>query len=195
MLILLTPPETEAAEKTLWIGNTDSKLSKKGHTEAVEFARYDLWFVPHRVFSAPTEHMVELTSILLPFTETTLLPALIDRSMGSLTGRPYRETMVEFPRRNWLAWQRSYWTPAPEGESLFDISDRILTTFRTKILPIPSAECVLVVCAPDVLRLIIGFLTHVEEPEISKIPVEAMVPYCINGDLTRLKTGLHSSHH
>ncbi len=188
MLVLLTSPETEAAEKTIWIGNTDTKLSETGRNQAVEFAQYDLWFVPHRIFSAYTAHMIELTTIILAAVsdkdiDVTLLPELADRSMGSLTGRAYRETMMEFPRRNWLAWRRSYWSPPPDGESLFDISDRILTAFRTKILPIPATENVLIICAPDVIRLIIGHLTHIEEPEVSKIVVEALVPYCINGKL------------
>jgi broad specificity phosphatase PhoE len=182
MLVLLSPPETEAEKDNLWIGNSSTKLSQRGREAAAEFAKRNLWINPKHVYCA-NDHLVEFITYLLPETKPTILTELIDRSMGSLTGRSYRETMMEFPRRNWLAWQRSYWTAPPGGESLFDISDRVLTAFRVKILPIPSKETVLVVCAPDVMRLLIGFLTHKEEAEIPQITVEALIPYVVNGDL------------
>ena len=123
--------------------------------------------------------MIEMLGLDNPIT----LDELTDRSMGSLTNRAYRETMEEFPRRNWLVWQRSFWSAPPDGESLFDISDRILGAFIHKILPIPSAEDVLIVCAPNVMRVLIGYLTHAEEIEIPKLTIEALVPYVINGDV------------
>lgn len=183
MLILLSPPETEADKNTLWLGTSSSKLSERGRDNASDFARRDMWIKPDRVYCAPAEHLIELISFLLPNVKPIVLNELLDRSMGSLTNRSYRETMMEFPRRNWLAWQRSYWTAPPDGESLFDISDRVLTAFRTKILPVPSRETVLVVCAPDVMRLLIGSLTHREEAEIPQIIVEELIPYVINGDV------------
>jgi broad specificity phosphatase PhoE len=103
--------------------------------------------------------------------------------MGTLTGRSYRETLAEFPRRNWLAWQRQFWIAPPGGESMFDISERVLTAFRTKVLPIPAAETVVILCAPDIIRLVVGYLTHVEEEEVMKLKVEPVVPYVINGDI------------
>lgn len=181
MIILIAPPESELEEKTIWVGNTDSKLSASGREFAIEFARYDMWVNPSRVYCAPAAHMVEFASILLPLTKIILTDEFTDRSMGSLTGRPYRETMEEFPRRNWLSWQRSYWTAPPDGESLFEISERVLSAFQTKVLPIPSAENVMIICAPDVMRIILGYLTHVEEPEVPKITIEPVVPYVVNG--------------
>jgi broad specificity phosphatase PhoE len=181
VIILIAPPETELEENTIWIGTTDTVLSESGRAFAAEFARYDMWINPHRVFCAPAAHMVEFTSILLPFAKPILVDEFTDRSMGSLTGRAYRETMEEFPRRNWLAWQRSYWTAPPEGESLFEISERVLGAFRSKVLPIPLTENVMIVCAPDVMRIILGYLTHTEEVDVPKISIEPVVPYVVNG--------------
>jgi broad specificity phosphatase PhoE len=103
--------------------------------------------------------------------------------MGSLTGRHYRETMAEFPRRNWLGWQRSYWIAPPAGESLFDISDRVLTAFRLKVLPIAAHENVIVVCASDILRILVGYVTKTDESDIPKFDVQPAVPYVIRGEL------------
>lgn len=184
MLILITPPENELEEQDIWVGNAESILSKKGHDSATEFARNDMWISPNRVYMPPAKHMVEFCSIILPnFCEPTQLPELASRSMGSIQGRGYRETMNEFPRRNWLAWQRSYWSAAPDGESLFDISDRVITAFRVKILPVESRESVLLVVAPDVMRLLIAYLQKMEEIEIPKISVESMIPYVVNGSI------------
>ena len=183
VLILLSPSETELEEKRIWVGNTGSKLSKDGYEAASDIARHDMWLRPARNSSAPASNMLEFVSILLPFSSPTIVEEFTDRSMGSLTGRDYRETMGEFPRRNWLAWQRSFWIAPPDGESLFDISDRIITALRAKVLPIPAAETVLIVCAPDVMRILLGFLTHTEEPEVPKLAIEPVVPYVVNGDI------------
>src|SRR5258708_29935353 len=139
-----------------------------------------MWIVPNRVYTSPAEQMLEFCEVILPETKPIKLPELADRSMGNLQGRGYRETMNEFPRRNWLAWQRSYWTAPPDGESLFDISDRVITAFRIKILPVEAGETVLLIVAPDVIRLLVGFLQKMEEIEIPRISVEPIVPYVVN---------------
>ena len=185
VLIFIAPPETELEEKRIWVGNTDSKLSKAGYESAVDFARHDMWLKPTRIYCPPASHILEFVSILLPFSTPTIVEEFTDRSMGSLTGRDYRETMAEFPRRNWLGWQRSFWIAPPNGESLFDISDRVITAFRVKILPVSSSETVLIVCAPDVMRILLGFLTHTEEPEVPKLTIEPVIPYVVNGHIER----------
>jgi 2,3-bisphosphoglycerate-dependent phosphoglycerate mutase len=181
VLIFLAPPETELEEKKIWLGNTSSVLSKAGREAAIDFARNDMWMKPSRVFGAPAEHIIEFSSIILPFFTPTIVEEFTDRSMGSLTGRGYRETMLEFPRRNWLAWQRSFWNAPPQGESLFDISDRVITAFQVKVLPISITETVLIICAPDIMRILLGFLTKTEETELHKMNIEPIVPYVVNG--------------
>lgn len=181
MLILISPPETDMEEQDLWVGNTGSKLSEKGRNRAAEFALYDMWINPTRVYTSDMSHITEFCSIILPETTPIQLPEFNDRSMGNLTGRSYRETMNEFPRRNWLGWQRSYWVAPPDGESLFDITHRVLTALRVKVLPVEANEKVLIIVAPDIMRLIIGYLTKMEEIEIPKISVESMIPYVVNG--------------
>lgn len=183
MLILLSPPETEFDEKTLWTGTADTKLTERSRLDAAEFFRFNMWIHPDRSYCPRAAHMTEFASVIVPFATPIVLDELADRDMGSLTGLPYRETMAEFPRRNWLSWQRSFWTAPPDGESLFDISDRIIGAFVSKILPIPSAETVLILCAPDVMRILIGYLTHSEEADIPKIFIDPMVPHVINGNI------------
>jgi broad specificity phosphatase PhoE len=181
MLILIAPSGTIHEAADIWIGTLDSKLSPEGQRDAENLAYYDR-VVADRIFIAPTAHIAEFTNIVA-FPPAEVLLELTDRSMGTLTGRNYRETMMEFPRRNWLAWHRSYWVAPPEGQSFFDISDRVLTVFRTRILPIKSSEHVAIVAAQDVLRILIGYLTKTDEVEVPKISVEPCVPHIINGDL------------
>ena len=182
MLILLAPSQTYHQVDEIWTGNTDTNLSPDGIRDASTLQWYDAVHA-ERAFVAPATHMQEFAKIVLVTGEYEVLPELTDRSMGTLTGRGYRETMLEFPRRNWLAWQRSYWIAPPEGESFFDINDRVLTAFRTKILPITAIEHVCIIAAPDVLRILIGHLTKLEETEIPKIRIESCVPHTITGDL------------
>lgn len=183
MLIFLAPPETEAEKETIWLGNTSSKLSAHGIWMAQEFATYDMWIKANRLYVAPAEHLLEYANIMLPSIVPVSVEEFTDRSLGTLTGRAYRETMKEFPRRNWLAWERNYWTAPPEGESLFDISDRVLSAFRSKVLPVEAREHVVIIAAPDVIRLILGFVLKTEEPEIPKLTVEPVIPYVINGEV------------
>jgi 2,3-bisphosphoglycerate-dependent phosphoglycerate mutase len=137
-----------------------------------------------RAYVAPAGHLQEFAKIVLRQQEYEIVPEFTDRSMGTLTGRGYRETMVEFPRRNWLAWNRSYWIAPPEGESFFDIADRVLTAFRNRVLPVPAGEKVCIIAAPNVLRILIGCLSKTDEAEIPKIRIEACVPHTINGELS-----------
>ena len=118
MLVLLSPPKTEIEEEDIWLGNQNNHFSSDVITNIKDFAMRDLWMVPSRVFSPPATHMLEFLTLLLPQITPILIEELTDRSMGALTGRPYRETMQEFPRRNWLEWKRNYWVGPPGGESL-----------------------------------------------------------------------------
>lgn len=183
MLLLISPSQTEAERDNLWLGNQDSKLSEDGRAAATEFAKHAGWIKPARLYTSPAAHVREFAETVLPAAERQSMLDFADRSMGTLTGRSYRETLAEFPRRNWLAWQRQFWIAPPGGESMFDISERVLTAFRTKVLPIPAAETVVILCAPDIIRLVVGYLTHVEEEEVMKLKVEPVVPYVINGDI------------
>lgn len=181
MLVLLCHPETQMQAETLWLSTLDSVLSEAGRTEAETLAGYNR-VVSERAYVGPADHVREFAKIILHNNFETV-EEFADRSMGTLTGRSYRDTLAEFPRRNWLAWQRSYWSAPPEGESLFDISDRVLTAFRTRILPVRSTETVAIICAADVMRILIGYLSRTEEIEVPKIKIEPAVPYTIQGDL------------
>ena len=182
MLILIAPSETCHQLNETWIGNTDTTLTETGVNEARNFAWHDA-IVADRAYVAPAAHIQEFAKIVLVKYEYEVLPELSDRSMGTLTGRGYRETMAEFPRRNWLAWHRSYWVAPPEGESFFDISERVLTALRTKIKPVADGEYVAVIAAPDVLRVLIGYLSKTDETDVPKIRIEPCVPHVVNGNL------------
>ncbi len=177
MLILICPTKTELEEQGIWLGTLDSQLSDNGLQQAQELDKIH----SHRAYVAPSSQAQQYAKIVL-LDESVIVDRFADRSMGTLTGRGYRETMVEFPRKKWLAWHRSYWNAPPKGESVFDISDRVLTAFR-QIRPVPSAENVAIVCSPDVLRILIGFLTKKDEAELMKIEIQSGIPYTINGDI------------
>jgi|ERR1044071_681970 2,3-bisphosphoglycerate-dependent phosphoglycerate mutase len=178
MLTLICHPETELQEQKLWQGTLDSQLSANGLQIAHELEP----IAAERAYVAPSSHVLQFAKIILK-NEFTVIPQFADRSMGNLTGREYRQTLNEFPRRNWLAWHRSYWTAPPDGESLFDISDRVLTTFRTQVAPVLATEKVAIVCAADVLRMLIGYITKQDETELMKIEIQSAIPYVVNGEI------------
>jgi 2,3-bisphosphoglycerate-dependent phosphoglycerate mutase len=180
VLVLLSPPATKLEEETLWLGTLESNLSDDGRVQAEVFARSNRTHYD-RAYIGPGSHLDEFAQIVLPITPTRITE-FASRSMGTLTGRPYRETMQEFPRRNWLAWQRSYFIAPPDGESFFDISERVLTAFRTKILPIEESTNVIIIAAPDVLRILIGHLSNYDETSIPKVVIESVIPYLIHHD-------------
>lgn len=183
MLIFLCPTETKHQAEKLWLGTLDSELSPMGREQAADMAVYNRKHAD-RAYASPGTYVAEFASIALT-TNPVILDEFVDRSMGTLTGRSYRETLAEFPRRNWLAWQRSYWSAPPEGESLFDISERVMTAFRTKILPVELTETVAIIAPADVLRILIGNISNKPEGDIPKISIEPAIPYIIRGAFER----------
>jgi broad specificity phosphatase PhoE len=184
MFGLIAPSETEKEFQKKWLGNTDSNLSETGKITAINFADNGIQYIPDRFYCSPESHCIEFASIIWPKIKPQIIEEFRARSMGILTDRYYYETMNEFPRRHWLAWNRNYWKSAPGGESFFDISERVFDAFRSKILPIKDIEHVFLICSPDIIRLIFGIINHIEEENIPKISIETCIPYIINQTLT-----------
>lgn len=182
MLILLAFLSSEPSESGIW--NTEDHLP-------IEDNRYllskNIFNNIDRVYSSPSILCtVMIETLIKQGNNVSYLEGLRDRSLGSLSGRDYKETMKEFPRRKWLEWQRSYWVSPPEGESFFDLSDRIKRVLLSNILPIGLTETVLIIAAPNVLRVIIGYLNNIEEAQIPHIPIEKGIPYVINGEISSI---------
>lgn len=182
MLVLLALPETEADKQTKFIGTLNTTLSEEGKssiTELLDFFHPPAWFNINRLYIAPQYQFKELANLAFPNIVAESIIEFNNRDMGSLTGMLYKEAMQEFPRRNWLAWERSFWIAPPDGESLFDISDRVLSGFCNKILPISAHEVTWIIAPVDVLKIIIGFVTHANEDQIPSIGIEPMIPHTL----------------
>jgi broad specificity phosphatase PhoE len=169
-------------ESHIWPSNNDSPLSLVNY-EQLHDIKKDLSPVD-RIFAAQSLDVTQMLQIIAPSEMTiSYMENLRDRSMGTLSGKTHKETIKDFPRRHWLRWERSYWVQPPDGESFFDISDRVLKTFTLKILPVGLTEKVLVIAPSVVLKLIIGYISKMDEDFIPKINIEGLMPYVINGEI------------
>ena len=145
----------------------------------LQFTRFDT------VFTSGLKRAIETSRIILGSNNFQSevknihnLFALNERDDGSISGMEYKEAMALFPRRKWLEWTRNYYASPPGGESLYDVSERVLPVLVDKIMPlVDSGQTILVVTHANVMKIMFGYLQEIEESEVPLIQIENGMPY------------------
>ena len=104
--------------------------------------------------------------------------ALNERSYGLIDGLTLSEARSKFPPKKYKQWDRDYFEAPPMGESYSDVSDRLIPFYTARILPwLKSGNTVCVVCHATVMRVLIGYLNHLDEAEVMNMNIENAIPY------------------
>jgi 2,3-bisphosphoglycerate-dependent phosphoglycerate mutase len=105
------------------------------------------------------------------------------RDYGALRGRDKDEVVREYGEEQVLAWRRSYAVAPPRGESLRDVTARLLPYWYDSIVPdLRTGQCVLVVSHGNTLRALIKHLDGIGDDEIAGLEIPKGVPLCYQLD-------------
>lgn len=187
MLVLLRHPECIDNADDVMVGQRDSPLTKDGQIQAREAAETLSDYRFAHIYTSPLLRALDLTRAVVGRQKFgsayTMVPELVERSGGSAEGKKYSQLKKELPPRKYKIWQREFFEAPPDGgESLHDVSERVLPWFKENVIPrISRNENVLVVAHSGVIRVIFGYLKQIEEAEIMKLPIEYAMPYFFYG--------------
>lgn len=128
-LILLRHPELSPEHRNLALGSGEATLSRRGRQSVLGWVKL-LSKVPiDRVFTSDQLQCREPAQALADSREADLIQdqRLRDQSMGAWQGRPWDALMKDEPDRVSAFFQEFGETPAPDGESLGQAVERMLS--------------------------------------------------------------------
>ena len=189
-LVLVRHGESVWNEKGLWTGWTDVELDEKGKQQARRAgeAIKDISFSV--AFTAPlkrTQHTLDtIKEVLVDKTFPNIIDkALLERNYGQLAGKNKWDVEKQYGEEQFMAWRRGWDSRPPDGESLHDVSSRVIPYFENNILPrLIERENILVVSSGNALRTIIKYLEHISDTDIENVAIKTgeVWQYDINTD-------------
>lgn len=185
-LALVRHGESEWNAMDLWTGWTDVGLTEKGRREAREAGeklkkiQWDFVFESDMLRSHQTTD--ELLKSLGQNPPRVQSPAIKERNYGNFTGLNKNQVEVQYGEEIFNKWHRGWDYPLPEGETLKDVSDRVIPYFELEILPkLKAGKNVIVSAHGNSLRALVKFIENIPDDllhlELLEIPLGGALVY------------------
>jgi 2,3-bisphosphoglycerate-dependent phosphoglycerate mutase len=190
-LVLVRHGESDFNAQDRFAGWLDVPLTTAGRAQAREVGR-DLaqrGLLPDVVFTSPLSRARLTARLLLDAAGRPLRPVvapwLIERHYGALQGRRRVDVLAEVGHDRFHEWRRGWDVRPPHddadpesGESLHDVSDRVLPPWISLVEPELLADrCVAVVSHGNTLRVIARILEGLTEEQTARQPVPVATPF------------------
>jgi 2,3-bisphosphoglycerate-dependent phosphoglycerate mutase len=210
-LILLRHLQSQWNLENKFTGWTDVPLSKEGTESAKEIAKKLMGFEIDKVYTSPLIRNKETVSLILeylgkvdedkssssPFAVAWVkdVPIIIDKALdernyGKLQGLNKDEVKKQYGEEQVKLWRRSWNQAPPGGESLKDVSKRVLPFLKKYIeKDLKKGKNVLIVASHNSLRALIKYIEKIDSKDIIglEIPTGAVIEYEFDKNL-RLKS-------
>jgi 2,3-bisphosphoglycerate-dependent phosphoglycerate mutase len=183
-LVLMRHGQSEWNARNLFTGRADPDLTAAGAREAAHAGRllaaHELR--PGLAHTSLQRRAIRSTELALAACDRAGIPVrrscqLNGRDYGALQGRDKDEAVREYGQEQVRLWRRSYAVAPPGGESLRDVTARLLPYWHDSIVPdLRTGECVLVVSHGNTLRALIKHLDGIGDEEIAALEVPNGVP-------------------
>ncbi len=173
-LILIRHGLTDWNKEGKWHGLTDISLNQEGQQEAKQAAQ-TIKNIPidvaHTSELKRTKETYQIISEQLNFTcPVHASAALNERDYGIYTGENKWQVKEQIGEEEFQKMRRSWDYPIPQGESLKQVSQRVVPYFEQHLLPeLKQGHNVLVVSSGNTLRALIKHLDAVPDPEIAAL--------------------------
>ncbi len=191
ILVLVRHGQSEWNEKGLWTGWTDIPLSSEGEKQAFEVGEklknihFDFGYTSNLKRAQQT--MEQIQKALSQSFPVTASEKLNERDYGIYTGKNKWNVEKEMGTEEFTKLRRSWDYPIEQGESLKQVSDRVLPYFENDILPkLKEGKHILVAAHGNSLRTLIKQLEHIPDDKIAEVELatgEAIV-YTLSEDGT-----------
>jgi 2,3-bisphosphoglycerate-dependent phosphoglycerate mutase len=194
-LVLMRHGQSEWNARNVFTGRADPDLTVTGEQEATHagqlLAAHGL--LPGLAHTSLQRRAIRSTDFALAACDRGGIPVrrswrLNGRDYGALQGRDKDEVIREYGQEQVQLWRRSYAVAPPDGESLRDVTARLLPYWYDSIVPdLRTGECVLVVSHGNTLRALIKHLDRISDEEIAALEVPNGVPilYDLDPDTRR----------
>ena len=175
-LIISRHSESECNLTGQWTGFTDVNLTPKGHVDAQVIGRMLSGY-----------HFVGVyTSLLKPSQQTmfwflsennssnapaiTLTDKINERDYGDMTGKNKWEVKDEIGEEAFNGIRRGWDYPVPGGETLKDVSARVIPYFESEMLPkLKVGENILMAAHGNSIRALVKYLDKVADEDVAQV--------------------------
>ena len=181
-LIIIRHGQSEWNLQNRFTGDTDVELTEAGIEEAKNAARLIKEFPLDAAYTSVLKRAIHTLNIILEITANGSLPvtcdaALNERNYGDLQGLNKEDTIAKYGEAQVLLWRRGFSTVPPNGESLQDTFNRVVTYYNQEILPqLKSGKNILIVAHGNSLRALMMHLEHISETAIADVNLATGVP-------------------
>ena len=194
-LILLRHLQSQWNLENKFTGWINVPLSKEGTESAKEVAKKLMGFKIDKVYTSPLIRNKETVSLILEYLGAKNLPIIIDKALdernyGKLQGLNKDEVKKQYGEEQVKLWRRSWNQAPPGGESLKDVSKRVLPFLKKYIeKDLKEGKNVLIVASHNSLRALIKYIEKINSKDIIglEIPTGAVIEYEFDKNL-RLKS-------
>lgn len=176
-LVLVRHGQSEWNLLGQWTGLADVELTDEGRKEARRAAKTLEGIDLHRAYTSRlkrAKHTLDEIVAQLPHhkLERSEHTELNERDYGDLTGKNKWQVKEEHGEEKFMQWRRSWNYPVPGGETLKDVSGRVLPFYEKHILrDLREGKNVIVVAHGNSLRALIKYLDEVGDHEAHKVEI------------------------
>jgi 2,3-bisphosphoglycerate-dependent phosphoglycerate mutase len=159
-----------------WTGITDTELTGEGREEARKAASVLEDIDLHRAYTSKLKRAKDTLDLLMEklgkTVETSEHAELNERDYGDLTGKNKWQVKEEYGEEKFMAWRRSWDHPVPGGETLQDVSRRVLPFYEQRILEdLKNGRNVIVSAHGNSLRALMKYLEDVADDEAHSVEI------------------------
>lgn len=189
-LVLVRHGQSEWNLLGQWTGLTDVALTDEGRAEARKAGTMLEDIDLHKAYTSKLQRAKHTLDEIVDHLdrhdlERTEHEALNERDYGDLTGKNKWQVKEEHGEEKFMQWRRSWDHPVPGGETLKDVSDRVVPYYQQHILEdLKAGKNVIVAAHGNSLRALMKHLEEVADDQAHAVEIgtgEVMV-YEIDDD-------------
>lgn len=194
-LVLVRHGQSEWNLLGQWTGLTDVALTGEGREEARKAGTMLEDIDLHKAYTSKLQRAKHTLDEIVNHLdrhdlERTEHEALNERDYGDLTGKNKWQVKEEHGEEKFMQWRRSWDHPVPGGETLKDVSDRVVPYYEQHILEdLKAGKNVIVAAHGNSLRALMKHLEEVADDQAHTVEIgtgEVLV-YEIDDDGTLIK--------
>ncbi len=176
-LVLVRHGQSEWNLLGQWTGLTDVSLTDEGREEARRAAKTLEDIDLQRAYTSKltrAKHTLDeiVTHLGRKDIERSEHAELNERDYGELTGKNKWQVKEEYGEEKFMAWRRSWDHPVPGGETLKDVSERVLPFYEQHILEdLKNGKNVIVAAHGNSLRALIKYLEDVADEDAHTVEI------------------------